>query len=67
VILFNSYTVLKRCICELKMNDKIFPVLTTEFGDHALCMSEILVLWKEVINGNKNCMNFMNVDEGLAE
>ena len=49
------------------MGDTIFTVLTIDCEDYAICTSEILVLRKEVINGNKNCMNFMNVDVGLAE
>lgn len=49
------------------MDDIIFTALTTECEEHALCISEILVPRKEVINGNKHCMNFMNVDIGLAE
>ena len=49
------------------MGDTIFTVLTIDCEDYAIYTSEILVLRKEVINGNKNCMNFMNVDVGLAE
>ena len=58
---------MKRYTCELKMGDTIFTVLTIDCEDYAIYTSEILVLRKEVINGNKNCMNFMNVDVGLAE
>jgi hypothetical protein len=67
MIFFNSYTVLKRYMYELKMDDTIFTVLIIECEDYVICISEILVLWKEVINDNKHCMNFMNVDVGLAE